>query len=166
MPIYLCTLTDVQNRLSTVGVTLRVDDDASTIGQCLSRATNKVYYYTEPLYDALEIQEDATSFGWVNDRAVDIACYYVCTRRANPCPASVMQDYKDALTQLEDIRVDQTQIPNVWQRHRSSPTFSNVKIDTSYVTAKIRVDRPTSSSDPTLGYSIYSNWETVGLIEY
>ncbi len=163
---YLCTLTDLQSRLSTIGVTLRVDDDPSSVGQILQRATNKVFYYTEPLYDHLTILQDANLAGWTNDRAVDIAAYYICTRRANPCPQSVVDEYKEALLALEDVRLDLSQIPNVYQRHRSSPTFSNVKVDTSYISARIRVERSISESSPTIGYSQWNDWLTLGLVEY
>ena len=163
---YLCTLTDLQARLSTIGVTLRVDDDPDSIGQILQRATNKELLYVEPLYDRDQVQMDADAGGWTNDRACDLAAYYLCTRRGNLAPASVKEEYKSCIADLESIRDDECQIPMLAQRHRSSPTFSNVRIDTSYVSARIRVERTMSENSPTIGYSQYTDWATIAMIEY
>jgi hypothetical protein len=141
---FLCTLTDLQQRISVLGVSLRVDDDPSTVNQCLQRATNRIKFYTADLYDNQVIQDDADSGGWTNDRATDLAVYYLCGRRLNPVPVSAKDDYEEAKLELEAVKSDLARIPDVAMRHTSAPTFSNVSVYGNYNYRKIRMQQSIS----------------------
>lgn len=161
MPTYYCTATDLQSRISSTGYNLRVDDDATAVTPCLQRAKNTILFYAEPLYGATDLQTNANAAGWVNDKATDIALYHLCARRGNPVPASIKEDYQQAMQELALVHDDNAHIPELAQRHTDAPTFSNIRVDPTFNYRKIRVERTLSDQTTPTGYTQTPDWRNL-----
>jgi phage gp36-like protein len=120
-----CTLDDLSDRLSAEGVNLRLDDVPPTAsGNVLRRTANKINQFLLRQYTAANL---ATS-DIVNELAISIGVYYLCTRRGNPAPESVIAAYEEALDDLASIRRGQTDIGDIARRRQSAPVMDNVRI--------------------------------------
>ena len=120
-----CTVDDLRNRLSAVGVSLRADDTPpTTLGDVISRASSKINQYCLPRYTAINL----AASDWTNEVATTLAVFYLCTRRANPPPQSAAFDYKEAIEDLKLVRRGQLNVPDVAMRRAAAPVLSNVHI--------------------------------------
>lgn len=163
---YLCTSTDVLNRLSERGYQLRLDDRPEAITSVLREATNRVKAYCLPLYDADDLQADADAGGFVNDLATSLAVCALCRRRGNTIPASFKDLCKQTNDDLEMVRRQQLQLPGVEQRHIASPAFSNVRVLPGYIFKKVRVESSISEGTTPRGYVQNIDWLSTYTIEY
>lgn len=163
---WYCSATDVIDRLSEQGVRLRLDDRPEAISSVLREAKNRVKFYCMPLYDEDDLQADADADGFVNDLATNLAVCYLCRRRGNVQPASVKEMCAETMADLEDIRRDMKQLPDVPQRHKSSPAFSNVTVDSWYTYKQVRVEMTISEDTSPVGYVQSVDWRSVGWVEY
>ncbi len=166
MAAYYCSLTDLYSRLSQTAVNLRIDDDASSIGPCQQEATNDIQAFCLPDYNANDLLSNANAAGWVNDRAIDLAAYYLCARRGNPVPASVEKRYERAMEMLRMVMDDQMYIPGIQRRHTDVPAWSNVRVWPSYEYKKIRVEMQTSEPTSPTGYSQFVDWPSLFAFEF
>lgn len=119
-----CQWSDVTDRLSQVGGSLRVDDDPTTRDQVLIDATVEVLQRTYLLYDSTAL----TNSNWVNRKTRDIACWFACTRRGNPAPKSVQAAYEAALKELDVVQTGAIQIFDAAMRKASAPVLSNQRV--------------------------------------
>lgn len=163
---FYCTATDVVDRLSEQGVRLRLDDRPEAITSVLREATNKVKLYCLPKYTSDDLQADADNDGFVNDLATNLAVCYLSRRRGNTIPASFKEMCAEVMADLEDIRRDMKQLPEVDQRHKTSPAFSNVFVDPFYTYRQVRVETTISEDTAPVGYQQAVDWRSVAWVEY
>lgn len=118
-----CTLDHVRNRLSSAGVTLRLDDAPPNADEVLDEAAAEIDQYLLRQYTSEEL---ATS-RWVKHKAADIAALFLCERRGNPPPSSIEMKAQKAYQILEKILEGQMQVPDIPSRKRTFPVMSNVR---------------------------------------
>lgn len=120
-----CTITDLQQRLSSSGVSLRIDDGVGDddVDAAIEEADQEIEQACHYLYTAASLATNT----WVKHKAKSIALYFLCIRRGNPAPASVELQYTRALEQLERVRLGQLNIPRAVMSKAAAPTMSNVR---------------------------------------
>lgn len=163
---YYCTTTDIVDRLSQRGYDLRLDDNPQAYGAVLQEATNRVKLYCLPLYSDASLQADADAGGFTNDLATTLACYFLCRRRGNSPPAAIAEAYKEAMENLDDIRLELKQLPGVALTYTPYPAFSNVHLVPGYIFRQIRVEAPISESTTPVGYVQAMDWRSLYYFEY
>jgi phage gp36-like protein len=116
------------------------------INVAINWATSQVKLYCGSKYD-----DSALASSWTVKRwATIIAAYRLCRRRTNPCPATVEEDYKEAILELKDVQKGNLYIEDVGLRTTECPAWSNVQVDSfGYDLRKVRVQRPISEGTPT-----------------
>lgn len=126
MPItQYCAQADIQNRLSTTGVNLRVDDTPpTTLGDVLNNAASIIDEHCRLSYDPATM----VTSEWVKQRATDVAAYLLCTRRGNPAPGSIEALYTRTMARLEQVRLGVVQIPDIPARKNMAPVLSNQRV--------------------------------------
>lgn len=117
-----CSEEDIANRLSIAGVALRVDDiPPEDLGDAIDRASIEVFEHLGNIYDDSELNAAATINRW----ASDIATYFVCTRRGNPAPSSVVKAYERAIEKLEKYQTGRFLLPDASPRAMAAPSMQN-----------------------------------------
>lgn len=120
-----CTQTDVEGRLSALGVDLRLDDASDGAAQTAlmlyvrEYAASRINFYCLQKYTVAVLAAN----DWVRDRAIDIATWILCARRANSIPKSVQMVYDEAIEELKLVAAGQ-QIPGAPRRKASAPVLS------------------------------------------
>lgn len=120
-----CSETDVEGRLSALGVDFRLDDGADDPAKsalllyCREYAASRINFYCLQKYTV----EALAANDWVRDRAIDISAWVLCARRANSIPKSVQLLYDEALDELKMVAAGQ-QIPGAPRRKASAPVLS------------------------------------------
>lgn len=159
-----CDDVDVQELLSALGVTLRLDDDgggtlsageSAFLVRAHSWATSRVLFYCGQLYRA-----DEMASSWlVNEWATCLSACYVCSRRCNPVPDSIHDlvygpdGDGGVMGDLKEVRLGLAQIPDVAMRNAPWPAWSNVIVDPRYRLRQIRVQRTISDKVPVRSYT-------------
>lgn len=152
-----CNRTDIENRLSAYGVVGALDDDASGaedtgggastpwINQALYHGTNRVNMFLQARYDVdeLALSPIACEFAIVH------ACKWLCARRGNPVPSSLLADCQEADEMMREIKNGSAILPDAAARSSSMPSHLNVIIDRNFRLGKVRVVRPRSDPTPT-----------------
>jgi len=118
------TSTKLQKRLSSTGVSLRLDDDATAVTQVIEEATIEVNGYCQLLYPISEL----AASDWVCLKCTDIAMWFLCARRNNPVPQVVQDRYDKALADLERVRAGSLQIPDAGMSKAAVPVLSNQRV--------------------------------------
>lgn len=142
-PAY-CTEADAQRLFSAAGVTSFADHDANgtsdsgVVDDCINQATEEISYYCQRYTPA----SLATST-LINRWATVLTVYFLCQRRGNDVPTSIVSEVERIMTRLEAIDAGH-QIPGLALRADLSPGFSNLRIDRRYPFRKQRVE-PNSS---------------------
>lgn len=120
-----CTEDDIENRLSTTGVTLRTDDTPPTaLGDVIDDASTLIDEHCRLRYTPAVL----AASDWVNQRATDLAACLLCERRGNPPPASIQRKHDRAMERLELVRRGLLQIPDVGMRKSEVPVLSNQRV--------------------------------------
>ncbi|HMO86302.1 MAG TPA: hypothetical protein PKC18_15420 [Lacipirellulaceae bacterium] len=146
----LCTQADVERHLSVYGVRLRLDDDGdghvdsaelAAMTDARTEASETCYFYLGQKYS----EEMLATSNWVNRKAMILACYRICTRRANPCPDSLAEDAAKVEEELKSVADGPRLIPGLPLRRILAPTWSFTKADPRYQFRVIRVEKNNSS---------------------
>lgn len=138
-----CTVQNIQDRLSLVGVTLRVDDDPTVVDAVIKNASTKINFYCFGKYSP----EVLAANDWVTERCTDIATCILCKRRGNPCPQSVADDFDAAIADLQLIRTGAAQIPDAAQRKGQCPVLSQPRVKLYPVPESV-IERNRSTGNP------------------
>lgn len=116
-----CTLQQIERRASAEAVELRTDDDAGAINACIVEATIEVNGYCERGYSIVAL----AASNWASQRCLDIAMWFLCSRRLEPVPTTVQQRYDRALKELDEVSKGTRQISDAPQRKAGIPRLSN-----------------------------------------
>ena len=146
MSVY-CQKTDLETRISALGVSLRIDDtnDAAVI-DCITDASSWVDYYCLGRYTT----EVLFTSAWIKYRTRDIAIYYLCLRRLNPAPKAVEQNYETAIKELTRIQSGEATIPGLPVRKSAAPVLSQPRT-VMFPYPYTAIERNRSTGNPT-GY--------------
>ena len=153
MTVY-CTQADIDRLFSAAGRLAFSDhdeDDVSDPGvvdDCIDQASQEIELYCFGRYDAAGLSSSTLVTRWCTVLAV----HYLCERRGNPVPETVLIERDRLLGDgglLFKIQAGRMQLPGVPLRTDLRPAWSNLKVDRRYPTSKVRVRRQNSSDVPT-----------------
>lgn len=119
-----CSVSDLNRRLSTAGIDLRVDDDTTTAGTAITDASTEINGYCQTRYDPVSLAASA----WIRKKCTDIATFFVCERRGNPPPGSVKRAYDQAIEDLKLVESGTKKIADAPGRKTSVPVLSAPRI--------------------------------------
>ncbi len=119
-----CVLADIQNRLSVVGVTARIDDTPpTTLGDVIDEASRMVDRYCQTRYGA-----NLALSNIVKHCTANIAAMFLCERRGNPVPIGIQRKYDRDLEFMEKVEAYGKLIPDIAETKAGVPTLSNVHV--------------------------------------
>lgn len=153
---YLYTSYDeVCDLASSNGVQLRLDDDQSgTLTnaeterlsiQGVNKATAKCNLYLLERYTAIQLKESWQVHEW----ATTYAAVWLCRRRFNSVPKSLMDAWADALEEMQAVHDREMSLGDIAETESDQPTLSNMTLDGRYHLKQQRVQRPISSKRST-----------------
>lgn len=121
-----CSLNDVKNRLSTAGVTYRIDDTPpdATDGDVLDEASRIIDDYCLLHYAEAQLAVSPIVMHWT----ANIAAMLMCERRGNPVPVGIHSKYERTLKRLERVQLGATLIADIPMRKTQVPVLSNVRV--------------------------------------
>ena len=140
--------------LSTEGVEFRLDDDQSGTESAtestflttyaIGIATGRVDLFCGSRYQPSDLVNSWPVWHW----GTIIAARWLCSRRANPNPDSILMMYDEVMEDLKDVQRGVLSIPDASPRDETWPAWSNVIVDQRYWSeAKVRVQRFISERD-------------------
>lgn len=140
-----CTVADVEARFSELGVDYHTDDDAASGTRACLRATREVYFYLSARYNDADLEGS----GWVEERVIDLATYYIDTRRADPAGEPVLKDYERAIELLEKVQRAELNIGALPLRKARGgvPSLSNQRVKLGPIPVVV-TERKKSTGDP------------------
>ncbi len=119
------------------------------------RGTSKVKLYCNSRYDDSQL----TLSGTVNNWATIAAAKWLCTRRAQGCPKSILTDYDEAVNEMRMVQCGQLYIEDIGTRGADWPTVSNITVNPSYDNMRARVQQAMSEQSPT-NYNQFIDWNS------
>lgn len=122
--------------------------------------TATVNDYCLTRYDVNVLQTSWT----VNRWATCLAARWVASRRGNAPPNSILEDVKEAMAELKQVKMGTMAISGCGTRTAGWPFFSNVRVDIGYDYARTRVEPNISEGTPTQ-YAQYVDWNSLLCIE-
>lgn len=140
----------MEGLLSATGRELRVDDDADQTPQndfttwAANIGTARVLTYTATRYEVADLATSWSVWHW----ATVIACYWLCCRRGNPVPTSLLGLYEETMEELKEVLAGDIMIDDLAMRNIRAPAWSNGRLDDRYAIRKYRIQTPLSESTP------------------
>lgn len=119
------------------------------------KGTSKVKLYCNGRYDDSQLRLSGTVCDW----ATICAAKFLCTRRAQGCPKSILYDYEEALEEMRDVQSGQLHIEDIGTRGSDWPSMSNITVRPGYNGMQARVEPQISEQTPT-GYPQYIDWNS------
>lgn len=111
--------------------------------------TTQVKLYCCSRYEDSDLQLNAGENGSVNRWATALASRWMCSRRGQPPPKSIMAMAEEALDEMKQVRVGMLQIEDIGTRTAGWPFLSNISLDIGYDYRKMRIETPLSEGTPT-----------------
>lgn len=124
-----------------------------------THGTSKVKLYCNQRYDDSQLVLSGT----VNNWATLGAAKWMCIRRGQPCPKSIMADYEEALEEMRMVQSGQLSIEDIGTRGVDWPTVTNVIVDPTRNGMRARVQPGISEGTPT-AYSQFIDWNSAALL--
>ncbi len=125
------------------------------------KGTSKVKLYCNGRYDDSQLVLSGTVCDW----AVTCACKFLCTRRAQGCPKSIAEDFKEVMEELRQVQAGQLAIEDCGTRGVDWPSMSNIIVNAGYDGMRARVQRNFSEGTPT-AYPQFVDWNSAVLLSY
>lgn len=151
----LYTDTDsIEGLLSQIGRDSRVDDNYTNnidarednfITWACNWATARVNTFCSNRYEPATLATSWTVWGW----ATICACWWLCGRRGNPVPDSIIALYEEAMMEMKMVAAGQLNIDDLAMRNALAPVWDNMRMDQRYIVRKMRIIRPLSDLTPT-----------------
>lgn len=124
------------------------------------KGTSKVKLYCNQRYDDSQLVLSGTVCDW----ATIAAAKFLCTRRAQGCPKSILYEYEEMIEELRMVQNGQLAIEDIGTRGVDWPTVTNVRVNPSYNWMQARVEQNISEQTPTT-YSQWVDWNSAAAIE-
>ena len=119
------------------------------------KGTSKVKLYCNARYDDAQLALSGTVLDW----ATICAAKFLCTRRAQGCPKSILADYEEAIDEMRQVQSGQLYIEDIGTRGADWPSMSNVTVNPGYDGMRARVQRAISEQTPTAFYQ-FIDWNS------
>lgn len=123
------------------------------------KGTSKVKLYCNGRYDDSQLALSGTVLDW----ATVCAAKFLCTRRAQGCPKSILADYEEAIEEMRMVQVGQLQIEDIGTRGVDWPSISNVMVNPAYDGMRVRVQPNISEQTPT-AFNQFIDWNSSRLL--
>ena len=123
------------------------------------KGTSRVKLYCNSRYDDSALVLSGTVCDW----ATLAAAKFLCTRRTQGCPKSILNDYEEMLEELRMVQNGQLNIEDIGTRGVDWPTVTNVIVNPAYDGMRARVQPNISEQTPT-SYSQYLDWNSAVLL--
>ncbi len=125
------------------------------------KGTSKVKLYCNQRYDDSQLRLSGSVLDW----ATICAAKFLCTRRAQGCPKSIAEDYKETIEELRMVQVGNLAIEDIGTRGTDWPSITNITVNPVYDTMRSRVQPNISEQTPT-AYSQYIDWNSACAFEF
>src|SRR3954451_4058327 len=144
-----CAKSDIEAIWPPADVVASGDDDgngtlsgteSSYIDRAIERAANFINARLEMRYRL----SDLAASTWCRDANSAIAAYWLSTRRGDPAPAQLQQQYDAYLAALTEIAAGRLKVPQQIDSIDTSPGLTNFEIDLSQYKRKAQVVDETS----------------------
>ena len=128
-----CTKSDLEAIWPPADLLASVDDDTSGtlsateesyIDRAIERAANFLNARLETRYRLT----DLTTNTWCRDANAALAAYWLSTRRGDPAPAQLQQQYDAYLATLAEIAVGRMKVPQAAESFDMTPTVTNFNV--------------------------------------
>lgn len=152
---------DVTNFFGDTGVAAFAAHDLrgsdATLEDCIAQATDEINLYVLRRYEEDGVKTNRMLRQW----CVVMSAVYLCERRGNPVPESLVAEYQRITEKLPLIMRDEMRIPGVRLKGINVPMFSNMHIDRRYARRQQRVainstnmpkERPQDTEITRVGY--------------
>lgn len=139
----------LDQHLSALGVDLYAGDAAEgtaggpagwdeAVAMAIERGSADVDYYCQR-YSPVRL----AAAPWVQSKALTIALWYLCGRRANERPKEVVEDYQEAVKQLTLVLEGKARVPGVPTGKGNVPSVTNQRVVLDRYPS-LRTERPRS----------------------
>jgi hypothetical protein len=125
------------------------------------KGTSKVKLYCNQRYDDSQLVLAGTVCDW----ATKIACHWLCQRRAQGCPKSVLADYKEALEELAMVQSGALSVEDIGTRGVDWPSVTNFTVNPGYNGMRARVVPYISEGTPT-AFPQFVDWNSAASLEF
>ncbi len=125
------------------------------------KGTSKVKLYCNSRYDDSALVLSGTVLDW----ATTIAAKFLCTRRGQACPKSIMNDFDAAIEEMRMVQSGQLSIEDIGTRGVDWPSISNVIVQPGYDGMRARVQSFISEQTPTK-YGQFVDWNSAAFLGY
>lgn len=120
------------------------------------KGTSKVKLYCNARYDDSVLAQSGTVLDWATICAVK----FLCTRRAQACPKSVLADYEEAIEEMKMVHAGQLYIEDIGVRSSDWPTVTNIIVNPAFDVMRSRVQPSISEQSPT-AYGQFVDWNSI-----
>lgn len=125
------------------------------------KGTSRVKLYCNKRYDDSQLRLAGTVCDW----ATICAAKFLCTRRAQGCPQSLMADYEEAVKEMEMVQCGQLDVEDIGTRGVDYPSVTNVIVQPGYDGMRARV-QPNISEQVPRAYGQYIDWNSAVLLNF
>jgi hypothetical protein len=122
------------------------------------KGTSKVKLYCNSRYDDSQLALSGSVLDW----ATVVAAKFLCTRRAQGCPKSIMADFEEAIEEMRMVQSGQLSIEDIGTRGIDWPTVTNITVNPGYDGMRARVQPNISEQSPT-AFGQYIDWNSAAL---
>ncbi len=151
-----CTQSDVEAVLSEFGFLARIDDDrddtigtteAAIVTAMIRKAAGRMNSRLQKRYKL----SDLVNNDWCKDTNAWLAAWYVTARRGGAAPPGIAEEYNNLLTELDAIRDNDADVPDISESFEAIPTVSNFTVEPFRRHAKVRVIERISTGEKPAG---------------
>lgn len=125
------------------------------------KGTSKVKLYCNGRYDDSALVLAGTVCDW----ATLYGAKWLCERRAQACPKSILRNWEEALEELQMVQRGQLNIEDIGTRGVDWPSIVNVRVNPAYNGMQARVQPNISDSVPT-NYGQFVDWNSALSLGY
>ena len=125
------------------------------------KGTSKVKLYCNQRYNDNQLVLSGTVCDWTTVAAAR----FLCTRRAQGCPASIQADYDEAIEEMRMVQAGQLSIEDIGTRGVDWPTVTNITVNPGYDGMRARVEPNISEQTPT-AYHQYIDWNSATILDF
>jgi phage gp36-like protein len=143
------SLAEMESIWSTLGITLRLDDDddgandaaeTALLDEVIADASDVCREYLQEIYE----EDELSANRWVKRHCSWIACHLLSRRRGNP--GQFTEEYDRAIEKFNLVRRGRLFVPGAAPRGNLGPRMANQIVDLRYFRKKLRTQTQTSVS--------------------
>jgi hypothetical protein len=136
---------------------------AARLVKACQYGTDQVNLYCSARYDFDQLAQSWNANRW----ATALAAKWVCSRRGNVPPGTIMEDAKEAIEEMKQVQRNQLQISTIYTRTAAWPAIDALTIDLRYNYTRVRVEPQLSDPTPTqFGQLVDWNSAFSGVFEF